>query len=278
MAKVSRDPTRRRLSLPEHETRLLQSDLFRLLGEEKEYRRVVINVLRPKWQAAGVPDDHPGRFDFGVLHDIARDETDNGTLNAYVDDVEYVVSETLRLVKDKKPAGWAAQCLHAAVAPPTHIPAGLEFVPGGICRWDRYDLPAGVESEWAFIVMGIQVSPTGARIHVPLREPIDIFCRAQRGKSEWLNFDRWDALAEAARDVLDGELAKLRWAFERRYATSLRNRATIKKDRREVLPALFRLLNHHTPPPPEVSRSRLRELAKRMEIDLPRKLRKRQKN
>ena len=73
MASLPGDNRRRRLLLGEQETSELRSCLFRLYGQDETYRSQITEVLRPKWRAASLRPEHPGRFDFPALREAASE-------------------------------------------------------------------------------------------------------------------------------------------------------------------------------------------------------------
>jgi hypothetical protein len=72
MGSVARKNSGRRLLLKEQEARELRRELFRLFGQDPEYREVITGSLRDLWQAVALPADHPDRFNFRALRENAR--------------------------------------------------------------------------------------------------------------------------------------------------------------------------------------------------------------
>jgi len=121
MANVSRNQTGRRLLLKEQEARELRRELFRLFGQDPEYRGEVTDDLRDYWQAVALPTEHPDRFNFRALREIAREAAADPVLKRYDDAVEDFVPGELSLKIDETPAEWVGNYAHSRTAPPEHL-------------------------------------------------------------------------------------------------------------------------------------------------------------
>ena len=278
MARKSHAPSGRRLMRRDQDRGRLRRKLISLFGQDEDFRSAVTDDLRTRWHKLSLPDDHPGRSWFGAVREAARDEPPNSELGQYVAAVEDFVSMELLLNHDERVAEWFCDYVHAMVSPPdsflkyvrntypadrqNHILDDMVFrLPTG--RWDGAEPPVEVVSDWAF--MTIQVTPEGAFVRIPDRDPVTVSCYP-----EWGNFQRWNELKKQARKALDRELTRLRKEFTRRHKGSFHYRKALAREDTVLLPALFAHLNHGAPLPSGVSRKSFERLADRIGIDLPR--------
>lgn len=277
-----------RILFPESRRTILRIELFQLYASDDQYRAHVEKTLRPLWKAVGARDSDLQTNSFACAQERTDEDRASGVkspLTRYVDKVTSFVFDDLRLIYKGKPSAWALEFVHADVTAPQRRRG--QYNRG---REDMYfmdGLPPSQPPSEFFILDGnvrLQVTPIAAVINSTDFRPFHLSPvllpdlegdTVWPGTGEWMSFNNWDTLRERAHQALDQEIARLKSEYEQAtHERGLRHsRAPLERETHELLPVLVGLLYRREDAPHHINRKKLLQLARSIELSLPRKSR-----
>lgn len=181
-----------------------------------------------------------------ALHEVVRD---------YVQRVDNVVVRVMRLAVEDRPASWASNFLHQKIARGFAGVGPLDFT------WEGHEVNltillgnylAGVRLTFDPVTQRINRNKTDLKPSVSLRGN--------------LGFDKWEELEKVALEYVSTGIRRLRSTYEDQYPHA--NPASLKLLRDDVV-TLHRFLLHRERTDKN-TRDRLRRMAEKIGIDLPR--------
>ncbi len=250
--------------MPEIERQLWRYQLFIVFRKYPRFQAIVHQDLRPLWRQTFHGADLAHRFarfreHIERVRHPRRFGPPPAELVAYVELVERIVVDTLRLTRDGRPAAWALDFLHAQV----EERAGAD----GLVEPDPNEpLPPSERGKQVSPLSSIHTSlelhanAFGARVTSVVPPVVD---KSVPTKG-FGHFNQWDALRKEAHDAIDRQVNYLRETYREWYPVE-RN-PTSKEAWLEDCEAFAKSRLEQRPP--LYDRDRLRRFAERIGADL----------
>lgn len=277
------DDNRRRPILLSTDRHLWRYELFQHIRTRRRYTNLIIADLRPLWNEALVesePDDKDalGRaiYELGIHKLRARAEHDvsRSALRAYLEGLNALSVDVLRLTMDGKPTRWASEFVHVDVE--SRAATGDEQWPS-MPRWSSffggagYDpVPPGSEPwDIFFEDIRIEASPMSGRVlrgFNPHYGSLPATASTVVPAKYLDRFNEWELLRRAAYTMVDQVIGDFKAEYLRKYPGQ---NPTTPKKLKEDANAFAAYLLTDTHPVNRADGTRLRRFANRIGADYP---------